>query len=69
MLHEEVIQKIKDTTKHITYNCPICNNKLIKIHYAKDYMIYGCKICYKCFYHQNKFIELAFSYEEFFLHP
>jgi len=35
-------------------------------HYARGMTVYGCERCNKCFMKQGKWIELAFSYEDFF---
>ena len=47
--------------------CPKCGATMQRELYAQGYAVYGCGRCDKCFYRRGSgWIELAFSYEDFF---
>ena len=48
--------------------CPTCNTPMKREHYAQGMAVYGCQKCNKCFLiGKQGWIELAFSYDDFFL--
>lgn len=49
--------------------CSVCDGKMTRERYARNFNVYGCKICGKCYFfdrNNDKQIELAFSYSDFF---